>query len=98
MTDLDDLEKEWGDKDKTAAALARIEAVIYSYQAPQDLTQMEKKVLTCFSYGLRYSEAAEVLGCGLETVKTHVRLINRKLAAKNTTHACCIALRQGWIK
>lgn len=62
------------------------------------LTPRETQVIEALSHGLDSEGAADLLGIGLETVKTLTRRARRALRAKNTTHACCEALRQGLIQ
>lgn len=62
------------------------------------LSESELRVLEAFSRGMTAEMAAELLGVSPETVKTQVKSARYRLRAKNTTHACCEALRLGLIK
>jgi len=60
-------------------------------------TLSELRVVSAISHGLTEEMAATALGVGFETVKWHTRNARSRVGAKNTTHLCCIALREGWI-
>ena len=47
--------------------------------------------------GLQASEVAEVLGIGVDTVKTYIKTAKAKLRAKNTTQAVARAIRNDLI-
>ena len=57
----------------------------------ESLTEREEGVLRLVAEGLRDRQIAETLGISLHTVKTHVRVILRKLAASNRTSAVAVA-------
>lgn len=59
------------------------------------LTDIEKEILRLLSGGMEAKEIAEVRGVSHHTVANQVRVINRKLKAKNRSHAVAIALRAG---
>lgn len=61
------------------------------------LTKAEVRVLQCLSVGLGASGAADVLGVSWNTVNTQSKCARIKLRAKNTVHACCIAIAEGLI-
>lgn len=61
------------------------------------LSKKEKDVLTGLSVGLTIEMIAEVYGCSIETVKTHLKKAKFVLRAKNSYHALALALRQGQI-
>lgn len=63
-----------------------------------DLTDREVEVLAYLSRGLEYDQVGDALFIARETVKTHARTARLKLRAKNTTHACCEAVRRGLIR
>lgn len=84
----------WDDPDRRDAALERVESRVH---AAVPLSPYERRVLRCYSHGLRSGEAAEALGVGIETVKTQIASAKRKLAAKTREQACCEAIRQGLI-
>jgi DNA-binding NarL/FixJ family response regulator len=71
---------------------------VHAYEPPDALTPTQVRVLEALSRGLGDNGAADVLGVTTESVKTSSQLARRKLKAKNTTHACCEALRQGLIR
>ena len=56
------------------------------------LTRMQARVLTVMSTGHTSRQAADRLGIGQETVKTHLKTIRAKLNARNTAHAVAIGL------
>ena len=58
------------------------------------ITPRELAVLRLLSVGMPFKEAAEYLGIGEETVKTHIRKVQLKLAVRNRTHAVAEALRR----
>ncbi|NIM01684.1 MAG: hypothetical protein GTN89_12815 [Acidobacteria bacterium] len=62
-----------------------------------DLTERELEVLRCLVDGCRYSEAAEILGIGAETVKSHVHSVYRKLQVRSAASAVREALRRGLV-
>lgn len=56
------------------------------------LTSREIQVLARIAEGARYEVIAEELGITVDTVKSHMRRIFRKLKAKNGPHAVSIAI------
>jgi DNA-binding NarL/FixJ family response regulator len=67
-------------------------------RVPRDtLTELERRTLEAMSRGLEREGAAELTGVSVEVVKDRLKVARRVLRAKNTTHACCEALRQGLI-
>jgi DNA-binding CsgD family transcriptional regulator len=66
-------------------------------EAAGTLTRSEKECLRYMSVGLTREQTATALYLSVETVKSHLLTARYKLRAKNTTHACCLALRQGLI-
>src|SRR5262245_35023222 len=58
------------------------------------LTPRELAVLRLLSFGIPFKEVAVHLGLGQETVKTHARKAQKKLGAKNRTHAVAESVRQ----
>lgn len=93
------LEELWPDPDLRDDALLRCLVDVYTYEpsAPRPLSPMQVRVLEALSHGLGDSGSADVLGIDFETVKGYSKLARHKLRAKNTTHACCEALRRGLI-
>ena len=67
---------------------------------PQQVTPTpaELAALNAVSRGLTAGMAAEVLGISPYTVQRQLKAARRKLAAKNTTHAVAIAMRQQMIE
>lgn len=63
-----------------------------------DLSPAELRVLEAASYGLEASMIADLYGISFFTVNDHLKAARVKLRAKNTTHACCVAVRQGVIR
>lgn len=68
-----------------------------SNDGPPVLTRQELLVLVCLSHGLDERATAELLGKGMETVKSQSSSARYRLQAKNTTEACCEAIRRGLI-
>lgn len=69
-----------------------------SDEAPTILSAREIQVLKAFAAGKTREEVAAELGVGTETVKTHTRLIMKKLDVPNTLSAVTTALRLGLIR
>lgn len=61
------------------------------------LTPRELDVLRCLVAGKAYKEAAAHLGIGVETVRTHIKALYRKLDVHCQTEAVVRALREGLI-
>ncbi len=62
------------------------------------LSAEELRTLQALSYGVGSQGAADLTGYTLEGVKSHTKQARRILGAKNTTHACCQAVRLGLIR
>lgn len=62
-----------------------------------DLTQREQDVLRALVDGLAYKEAAAKLGVSIDSIRTHVRAIYRKLQVHNVASAVSRALRDGLV-
>lgn len=62
-----------------------------------ELTGNDLDVLRCASVGLNRHMTADVLGVCPDTVKKRLRRVRYRLRAKNTTHAVCLAIREGLI-
>lgn len=60
-----------------------------------DLSDRELEVLHCASLGLTTEHIGDILFLSEETIKNHLKRARYVLRAKNTTHACCLALRAG---
>lgn len=59
------------------------------------LTRREYEVLTLIADGLENQQVADELIVSVETVRTHVKGILRKLSARDRTHAVSLAYRSG---
>ncbi|MEU3646527.1 response regulator transcription factor [Lentzea sp. NPDC034063] len=59
------------------------------------LTKREYEVLTLIADGLENQQVANELILSVETVRTHVKGILRKLSARDRTHAVSLAYRSG---
>jgi DNA-binding CsgD family transcriptional regulator len=62
------------------------------------LTPAERRALEASSRGLTNQMIADLYGISSETVKMQLKSARFRLQAKNTTHACCQALRLGLIR
>jgi DNA-binding NarL/FixJ family response regulator len=62
---------------------------------PMPLSRREYQVLQLVAEGLENSAIAKILFLSVETVRTHVKSILRKLSARDRTHAVTIAFRGG---
>lgn len=90
---------EWSDPDRRAAALDWVARDIRAYNPRRTTpTRSELQVLTCLSHGMTRAMAADALGLGVETVKSHLRSARQRLGAKDSTHAVAIAIRLGMIR
>jgi DNA-binding NarL/FixJ family response regulator len=61
----------------------------------QPLSQREHEVLRLIADGLENQAIADVLFVSVETIRTHVKSILRKLASRDRTHAVAVAFRSG---
>lgn len=57
------------------------------------LTPREQEVLRCLVAGMSYAQAGEKLSIGVETVRTHVRQVYRKLGVHSAAQAVSRAVR-----
>ena len=64
-------------------------------RAAMPLSRREYQVLQLVAEGLENSAIAKLLFLSVETVRTHVKSILRKLSARDRTHAVTIAFRGG---
>ncbi len=62
------------------------------------LTRRELDVLTMFSRGLSYRQAAETLGMSAYTVADHVKSIYTKMAVHSRNEAVFEAVQNGWLE
>lgn len=59
-----------------------------------NLTAREQDVLRCIVRGRSYQQAADDLGVSIETVRSHVRNLYRKLQVRNVAEAVALAIRR----
>lgn len=59
-----------------------------------NLTSREQDVLRCIVRGRSYQQTADDLGVGIETVRSHVRNLYRKLQVRNVAEAVALAIRK----
>ncbi|MGH3877614.1 MAG: response regulator transcription factor [Actinophytocola sp.] len=64
-------------------------------QPRQALSKREHQVLQLIADGLENQAIADVLYVSVETVRTHVKSILRKLSSRDRTHAVAVAFRSG---
>ncbi len=80
-----------------------IQNVITYYKSSNDshdqyeLTRSEKKVLNQLVDGGSYKIIASSLSLSVETVKTHIRNIYRKLGVNNSASAVALSIRKGLV-
>lgn len=67
-------------------------------QEPRDLTPHLVRILTYISHGYSNERIGQELGVSLDTVKTHVGRILRRLRASDRAHAVRIGFEDGWLK
>jgi DNA-binding NarL/FixJ family response regulator len=67
-----------------------------SSEGPQqlNLTEREQDVLRCIVNGRSYQQAADDLGIGVDTVRTHIRNLYRKLQVHSVAEAVSVAIRR----
>ncbi len=65
------------------------------HQPRQALSRREHQVLQLIADGLENQAIADLLFVSVETVRTHVKSILRKLSSRDRTHAVAIAFRSG---
>jgi DNA-binding NarL/FixJ family response regulator len=68
-----------------------------TYAGPA-LTAREREVLAAMAEGLSNAAIADHLVLGVETIRTHVAAVLRKLGARDRTHAVVIAYAQGLVR
>jgi DNA-binding NarL/FixJ family response regulator len=57
-----------------------------------DLTEREQEVLQCLVRGLSYKQAADYLNISLDTVRTHIRAVYKKLQVHSVAEAVARAI------
>jgi DNA-binding CsgD family transcriptional regulator len=62
-----------------------------------ELSENELAVLRCMSRGMTRKMTADTLNYSFEQIKELLQSARYRLSAKNTTHACCEAIRRGLI-
>jgi DNA-binding NarL/FixJ family response regulator len=82
---------------KLAPVLAAPRGRLKHWPAPtrQPLSKREYQVLQLIADGLENQSIAKILFVSVETVRTHVKSILRKLGARDRTHAVAVAFRTG---
>jgi DNA-binding NarL/FixJ family response regulator len=76
----------------------RLDRVLLSPQATAHVPQLsprEREVLHLMAEGYTAEAVGDRLGVSVETVRTHVRNVIRKLRARNRVHAIAMALERG---
>lgn len=63
----------------------------------EDLTKRELQCLRCAALGYSMDETAEALSLSLETIRTHRKVIFRKLGCRNILGAVVIAIEHNLI-
>ncbi|HEX5401106.1 MAG TPA: response regulator transcription factor [Pseudonocardiaceae bacterium] len=81
--------------DPELAALATGLGVRHTVTARQPLSRREYQVLQLISDGLENQAIAKTLFVSVETIRTHVKSILRKLHARDRAHAVAVAFRLG---
>jgi LuxR family maltose regulon positive regulatory protein len=66
-----------------------------SHRLADQLTGRERELLRVLSAGASYDEAAARLGVSINTVRTHVRALYRKLGVTSKLEAVMSAMRLG---
>ena len=78
----------------------RLDRILLSPRATANIPQLsprEREVMHLMAEGLTAEAIGERLGISVETVRTHVRNVIRKLQARNRVHAVALALERGEI-
>lgn len=68
------------------------------HRGTNQLSPREREVLQCAANGFSNREIGELIHAAEGTIQSHLKRIYGKLGARNRTHACCIALRDGVIQ
>jgi len=82
---------------KLGQALAAPRGKLKHWPGPtqQPLSRREYQVLVLIADGLENQSIAKILFVSVETIRTHVKSILRKLGARDRTHAVAVAFRTG---
>jgi DNA-binding NarL/FixJ family response regulator len=78
----------------------RLDRILLSPRATASLPQLsprEREIMHLMAEGMTAERIGVQLGVSVETVRTHVRNVIRKLRARNRVHAIAIALERGEI-
>jgi DNA-binding NarL/FixJ family response regulator len=61
------------------------------------LTDRQLEILSHVARGRSNRQVGDVLGISERTVRNHMRMIGKRLAASDRTHAVVLAIGHGWI-
>jgi DNA-binding NarL/FixJ family response regulator len=78
----------------------RLDRILLSPRATAKVPQLsprEREIMHAMAEGLTAEKVGEEFGVSVETVRTHVRNVIRKLQARNRVHAIALALERGEI-
>ncbi len=78
----------------------RLDRILLSPRATAGVPQLsprEREIMHLMAEGMTADAIADSIGVSVETVRTHVRNVIRKLQARNRVHAIAIALERGEI-
>jgi len=78
----------------------RLDRILLSPRAAASVPQLsprEREIMHQMAEGLTAEAIGATLGVSIETVRTHVRNVVRKLQARNRVHAIAVALERGEI-
>jgi DNA-binding NarL/FixJ family response regulator len=76
----------------------RLDRVLHAPRATARVTQLsprERQIIALMAEGLTAERIGDEISVSVETVRTHVRNVIRKLQARNRVHAIAIALERG---
>ena len=73
------------------------ESALLLAPARYGLTERETEVLRCLVQGLSYQQAAARLGISLDTARSHLKVVYKKLGVHNAAQAVALALRQNLV-
>src|SRR3954469_22517862 len=78
----------------------RLDRILLSPRAPAHVPQLsprEREIMHLMAEGMTAEAIGDKISVSVETVRTHVRNVIRKLQARNRVHAIAIALERGEI-